>query len=258
MRHHLWIIGRLTLLEARRTRLLWLALLVALAGLALAQFLAQVAITESGAIRITVTAAWFRLAAVFIVANFVVASVQREFADKGVDLALSLPVTRASFALGKLWGFALCALILALLFTLILVLILGAPALPGALWGLSLAAELVLVAAMGTFCAFTLGSTTGAIAAVLGFYLLARSVAPMQIIAASPSAGEPGVVHLMVNKAVDGLALLLPRLDLFTRSDWLTGTVPGAGDLSIVYGQAALYIALLASATLIDFYRREL
>ncbi len=258
MNRHLWTIGRLTLLEARRNRLLWLALLVAAAGLVLAQFLAQVAITETSLIRVTVTAALYRLAAAFILANFVVASILREFADKGVELTLSLPVARASFVLGKLLGFALYALILAVLFTLALVLGGGAPPANASIWGGSLAAELILVAAMGTFCAFSLGSSTGAIAAVLGFYLLARSVAAMQVIAAAPFASDLGLMHTLINRAVDLLALLLPRLDLFTRNEWLSSAPPSGGELAIVFGQAALYTILLAAATLIDFYRREL
>jgi ABC-type transport system involved in multi-copper enzyme maturation permease subunit len=258
MTPHVWTISRLTLLEARRNRLIWLAVLAALTGLALAQFLAQVALTETDLIRITVMAALYRLAAAFILANFVVASVQREFADKGVELTLSLPVARASFVLGKLAGFALYALILALLFTIVLVLGPGAPVSRAALWGASLAAELTLLATMGTFCAFSLASSTGAIAAVLGFYLLARSVGAMQVIAAVPFAEDLGVMHTLVNRSVDFLALLLPRLDLFTRAEWLTGAAPGPGELAIVFGQAALYVALLAAATLVDFYRREL
>jgi ABC-type transport system involved in multi-copper enzyme maturation permease subunit len=258
LKHHFWTIGRLTLLEARRNRLLWIAGLVVLAGFALAQFLAQVALTETQPIRITVLAALFRLAAAFMIANFVVASAQRDFADKGVELTLALPVARASFCLGKLLGFALCAAALAALFAAALWLGPGAEPARAALWGAALAAELAIVAAMGLFCAFTLASSTGAIAAVVGFYLLARSVGAMQVIAASPLAEENGALHTVINQLVGALSLLLPRLDLFARSEWLTGTAPSGGELAIVFGQAVLYLALLAAASLFDFYRREL
>ena len=258
MRHHLWTIGRLTVLEARRNRLLWLVLAVALAGLMLAQFFAQVAITETDAIRITLMAALYRLAAVFILTSFVIASTQREFADKGVELTLSLSVDRASFCLGKLTGFTLCALTLAALFSLVLIVGPRAPVTITAIWGASLASELVLVATMATFCAFSLASSTGAFAAVLGFYLLSRSVGAMQIIAAATLADEPGVLAPLLNGAVEAITLLLPRLDLFTRSEWLTGSAPSQGELAIVAGQAALYVTLLAAATLFDFYRKEI
>jgi hypothetical protein len=259
---HLQPLARLVVLEARRTRLPEIALLVAVAGFGLAQFLAQVALTETDLIRLSLLAALYRLAAVFILASFVVASVQREFADQGVQFALSLPLARASFCLGKLAGFAVCAVALALLFALALGLTpnssQGAPWLRTALWGASLAAELTLVAVLALFCAFSLASSTGAIAAVTGFYLLARSIGAMQLIAASPVAADNVVWQTPLNYAFKAISLLLPRLDLFTNSAWLTGAAPGGGELAIVFGQAALYVVLLAAALMFDFYRREL
>jgi hypothetical protein len=65
-------------------------------------------------------------------------------------------------------------------------------------------------------------------------------------------------MHSLINHTVDFLALLLPRLDLFSRSEWLTSTGPTGGELAIVFGQALLYTILLGAATLIDLYRREL
>lgn len=250
------------LLEARRTHLPEIALLVAIAGLGLAQFLVQVALTETDLIRLTLLAALYRLSAVFILASFVVAGVQREFADQGVQLALSLPISRTSFCLGKLAGYAACAFALAFLFTLAVGL---APSFgqgaswPGAmLWGASLAAELVLVAVLAMFCAFSLASSTAAIAAVSGFYLLARSVGALELIAAGPVSKDNRVWQTLVNHAVDAIALLLPRLDLFTNSAWLTGSAPGGGELAIVFGQAALYVVLITAALMFDFHRREL
>jgi hypothetical protein len=255
-------LGGLVLLEARRTHLLEIALLVAIAGIGLTQFLAQVALTESGLIRMTLLAALYRLAAVFILASFTVASVQREFADQGIQLALSLPLARASFCAGKLAGFAVCAIALALLFALAL----GVAPNPGqdapwlrvALWGASLAAELTLIAVLAMFCAFSLSSSTGAVAAVAGFYLLARSVGALQLIAATPVPKDNAWWQKPLDYAVDAIALLLPRLDLFANGTWLTGAAPGSGDLAIVFGQAALYTVLLAAALMFDFYRREL
>ena len=258
MSRHLGTISRLTVLEARRNRLAWIALLVVLAGFMIAQFLAQVAITETALIRVTVLAAVYRLAAVFILASFVVSSVQREFADQGVALTLAHPVARSSFCLGKLAGFAVCAVLLAFLFAFALVAGPAADISRAALWGASLAAELAIVAAMALFCALTLASSTGAFAAVLGFYLLSRSVGALQLIAASPLAEEDSVLQVLLNHSLDILSLLLPRLDLFTSSEWLQGSAPSNGVLAIVFGQAALYVALLALAALFDFYRREL
>ena len=260
--HHLRPLAGLVVLEARRTRLPLIALLVALAGMGLAQFVAQIALTETDLIRVTLLAALYRLVAVFILASFVVASVQREFADQGVQLALSLPITRANFCLGKLAGFGACAVALAMLFALALWLAphvgAGIPWINLGCWTASLAAELILVAALATFCAFSLSSSTGAIAAVTGFYLLARSVGALQLIAAGPVNKDDRLWQGPLDYVVDAIGLLLPRLDVFTSTAWLTGTAPGASELGIVFGQAALYVVLLAAALMFDFHRREL
>ncbi len=58
--------------------------------------------------------------------------------------------------------------------------------------------------------------------------------------------------------AVDGVALLLPRLDTVTRSDWLLYGAPGAVELGVALGALAAYTGLLAAAGLFDFYRRSL
>ena len=62
----------------------------------------------------------------------------------------------------------------------------------------------------------------------------------------------------MQRQAVDAIALLLPRLDAATRSDWLLYGAPAAGELALLLAGLALYILLLAAAGLFDFTRRNL
>ena len=80
MQHHILPIARYTLLEARRNRLLWLALILVAAGLAFTQFLQQVAITESNQIQAALLAAVVRFGAVFMLATFVIFAIYGVFA----------------------------------------------------------------------------------------------------------------------------------------------------------------------------------
>src|SRR5713226_10038081 len=89
-------LARATLLEAVRNRLLWLAVVVVVIAFGLAQFLNQVAITESREIQTALLAAALRVAAVFIVAVFVITSMVRESNDKVTELLLSLPAPRST------------------------------------------------------------------------------------------------------------------------------------------------------------------
>src|SRR5437016_14601909 len=88
-------LARAALLEAVRNRLLWLAVVVAVIAFGLAQFLNQVAITESREIQTALLAAALRVAAVFMVAVFVITSMVRESSDKVTELLLSLPAPRS-------------------------------------------------------------------------------------------------------------------------------------------------------------------
>src|SRR5882762_4616448 len=170
-------LARATLLEAVRNRLLWLAVVVVVIAFGLAQFLNQVAITESREIQTALLAAPLRVAAVFIVAVFVITSMVPVLSAKVSELLLSLPAPRSAYFFGKFAGYAMLASILAL------------PLVPFAnsqglfFWTLSLICELLLVTAISLFCVVSFTQVVPAFAAVAGFYLLSRSMAAMQIIA---------------------------------------------------------------------------
>ncbi|HZM35796.1 MAG TPA: ABC transporter permease [Burkholderiales bacterium] len=248
------ILARFVLAEARRGGLPWLALASLLVAVSLAAFLSQVAIAESRALQLAALAVVLRTAAVFLVATQVTASTLREINDKGLELMLSLPLSRATHYLGRLAGFAACAVGLAVVFAAAL-LPWASPA-AAALWGLSLACEAALVAAAALFFTMTLAQLVPAIAATTGLYLLARSIAAIQAIASGPLADD-SVLGRIARVAVDAVALVLPRLDTVTRTDWLLYGVPGAGAYAAALGGLALYGALLVAAGLFDFHRRS-
>jgi ABC-type transport system involved in multi-copper enzyme maturation permease subunit len=242
------------LVEARRSALPWLALAGMVLAAGLAGFLSQVAITESSALQASACAALLRALAVFLLAAHVATSVVREANDKGLELALALPISRPGWYLGKLTGFAATGVLLSAVFALPL-LVWGKPG-DVAAWGLAVAAEVAMVAAAALFFASALGQSVAAIAATLGLYVLARSIAALQAIAGGPVADNaPGrVAHWLV----DALALLLPRLDGAARGDWLLYGAPAAADFLPMLGGLAVYFVLLAAAGLFDVSRRNL
>jgi ABC-type transport system involved in multi-copper enzyme maturation permease subunit len=245
---------RATLLEAVRNRLLWLAGVVVVIAFGLAQFLSQVAIAESREIQTALLAAPLRVAAVFIVAVFVVTSMVRELSDKITELLLSLPAPRSAYFFGKFAGYALVAAIIAPLIALPLVPFANSQGL--VLWTVSLVCELLIVTAMSLFCVLSFAQVVPAFAAVAGFYLLSRSMGAIQIIAgAAPQ--DPTLTDRVVNAVVDLIALVLPGLDGMTQTTWLLGPAPGVSALGSVVGQTALYLVLICSAALFDLYRKN-
>jgi hypothetical protein len=266
-------IARLTLVEALRTRLPWLALAV-LGGLLLASLLVQqLAITETRRLQMGFLAAGARLGMVFVLSLHVAGSMVREFNDKGMELLLSLDLPRSGYYLGKLIGYAGIAVAMACLTTLALTVpsvltsalapfgLALAPAAPPAalpLWGASLACELTLVATLTLFCVITFAQIIPAVSFVAAFYLLARSLAAIQLMSGSQLLAADAWSTRVTGWLVDALALLLPDLSRFTGTAWLLDGTGGAGALAYVAAQTAVYAALLAAAGLFDLYRKSL
>jgi hypothetical protein len=249
------LLAHSTLLEARRSGLPWLALGLLAAALGLAAFLSQVAVTEGRELQAALAAALLRAGAAFRLAAHVAASVVREANDKVLELSLTLPLSRSQYYVGKLAGYAALGLAFAALFGLPL--LLWASPSSAALWSASLAAELLLVCAASLFFALTLANVVPAIAATAGLYLLARSIAAIQLLARGPLAEETWA-QSVARGAVDAVALLLPRLDAATRSEWLLYAPPAPAEYSAAVGALLLYSGLLCAAGLFDFHRRNL
>ncbi len=244
-----------TLLEALRNRLMWLLGLILVAGIGISGFLGELAVTESAQVQVALLAAFFRLAAVFLVATFVVTSLVREFNDKGLELVLALPLPRAGYVLGKLAGFAALAVVPALLFGALTAFF--APPLQATLWTVSLLAELWIVAAFSLLCVLTFNQIMAALSAVMAFYLLARSIAALQLIGQGGISSD-SLSQKVVAGVINAIALMLPRLDQFTRTEWLAYGGGGWATLAPLLVQTALYMTLLTGAGLFDLYRKNL
>jgi hypothetical protein len=88
-------------------------------------------------------------------------------------------------------------------------------------------------------------------------YLLARSISAIQAIASGPLA-ESSFASEAARWAVQAVALMLPRLDAATRTEWLLYGVPSMSVYASALGGLALYWVLLVAAGLFDFHRKSL
>ena len=244
-----------TLLEALRNRLIWLVVAIALIGIGISGFLNALALTESREIQLALLASILRFSAIFILATFVVTSLVREFNDKGLELALALPLPRAGYLFGKLAGFATLAVLPAILFGLLVALL--APAAQCLLWTLSLICECWIVAAFSMLCVLTFNQNMAALSAVMGFYVLARSIATLQLIGSGPMIDDTSSQRV-INFVIDGVSVVLPHLDSFTCTDWLVYHTGDWSTLAQVAVQSGIYLALLAGAGLFDLYRKNI
>ena len=248
-------IARYTLLEALRTRLPALVLTTLLALLAASFFIESISVTEGARFQAGFYAAGMRLACVFIATLYVLVSVAREFDDKGLDVLLALDLPRAHYVLGKLAGFLAIALLIALVASLPLAWLAAPQA--AMQWLVSLGLELAIVVALALFCILTFSQLTPAASFVLAFYLLARSLTAIRLMGAHPLAGADTLSHQVIQFLVEILALILPSFDAWTQTAWLVNEPASWSALLQLAGQSALYVALLAAATMFDFYRKN-
>ncbi len=244
------------ILEARRTGLPLLVLGALTTGVGIAGFLSQLALTESSALQAGILAAFFRVCAVFLTGAFVVTSMVRESNDKGIELLLSLPISRTTFYLGKLAGFAATGGVLAAVFSLVM--LFWSPPMAVAAWFVSLFLEVYLVAAVSLFFVVTLAQVVPALTAAAGTYFLGRVVAAIQAISVGPLTSEDAGLQRLAGWGIDAVALLLPPLDKATQTAWLLYGPPSLGEFLAVAGFLFLYGALVTMAGLFDFHRRNL
>jgi len=248
-------IARYTLLEALRTRLPILVLVTLLALFAASFFVETIAVTEGTRFQTGFYAAGVRLASVFIAATFVLVSITREFNDKGLDVLLALDLPRSHYVLGKLAGFLGIALLIAVAAAVPLA---WSAAPQAALqWTISLAIELAIVVALALFCVITFNQLTPAASFVLAFYLLARSLTAIRLMSAHPLAGADTLSHQVIQLVVESLALVMPALDAWTQTAWLVNQQAPWSAILQLAGLSALYVVLLAAATMFDFYRKN-
>ncbi|MBL8377152.1 MAG: ABC transporter permease [Burkholderiales bacterium] len=247
------ILARYTLVEALKSRLGMVGLAVCAAGLGVAAFIDALALTDAAGIRNTVLAALLRASAVFLAATFVITAMVRDENDRGLELLLSLPLSRAAYLGGRWAGFALAGSLLALADTAVL-LALGAGA-PAVAWGLALMLELWIVVSLALACVLTFRHVVSALAAVAAFYILARIMTALIAVTASPVAPVDAWSFRLSAAMLRVLAALMPRLDLYAPSHWLGADA--APELAPLLLQTPVTIALLLLIAYVDLARRN-
>ena len=255
MHRHILVIAKYTLLEALRNRLLWLALTIACIAFGVSAFIGDVAITEHTQIQMAILSALLRISGVVMLTLIVVTTVLREMQDKSLELLLAMDIPRASYYFGKLLGFAVIGFLLALLFAALL--LVYADPVAVLWWSISFCCELLLVTCLGLVMLFTFKQIPAAISAVFLFYVAARSIATVQLLAENPLVPNTDLGQQFIKGFVELLSWLLPTLHQFTRSEWLLYGVGNISELMLVLGQTLIYAMLLSMVALFDFYRKN-
>lgn len=250
-------IARFTLLEAWRSRWPAAAALLAATVAGVLLFSGAIALTERAAVGLSLAAPLARLAAVLVLAAFAVTALTRELGDGSIDLVLAAPLSRLTWLAGRWLG--LCGVALGTACAAALPLALQAP--PEALlaWTVSLWLELTLVAGVAMLLSISFAQVPAALLGLLAFYAMSRLVGVLMLIAGRAPLEAPAFVGVLGDGLLAVLGHLLPRLDLFTRTDWLladgAGAAAAGGALAAL--QVAIWIALVPAVGWLDLRERR-
>jgi ABC-type Na+ efflux pump permease subunit len=249
------LISKFTIIESLRNRLLWLSLILVAISFALVEFIGDLAITEHRITQVAILAAFLRLSAVVVVTLFVVSSTVRELQDKTLEMILAMPIHRSSYYFGKFAGFVVVALVMATLYSLLL--LLYAQPDQVLIWGISLALELMLVVALGLVMLFTFKQIPSALTGVFVFYAAARTIVSIYLMSSNPIVPHVSLGQKFIDGFVNVLTWVLPNLQAFTRTDWLVYNTGQWSALLPLLMQTLIFLALLSSVALFDFYRKN-
>jgi ABC-type transport system involved in multi-copper enzyme maturation permease subunit len=250
-----YVLAQYTLTEALYSRFFITLLLIVGLSFGLSLFLEQIVLFEKASTQLVLIAAFLRLSAIYLIGLFVVSSMSQEFNQQTIYLFMALPLARSTYIMGKLLGFSVLALAICGLFTLLLLAYIDSIQL--VLWLISLYCELLLIVSLAMFFSLSFHHTLPALSALIGFYLLARSIYAIQLMSYhfqnSSQWLEWSLYHIS-----QFVALLLPDLSRFTRSEWLIYQTGHWDVLLELILQTAIYLLLIISAMLFDFYRKNL
>lgn len=253
----MWTNIRYILMTAVRDRLF----VGLLGGLLLAAFICRAmgytAMLEPQQMTLTLTGAVSRMMLAVGVIVFVCFHVRHAFDSKEIDVLLSRPISRANLVLSYWLGFALIACLLVLPVYGILYLN-GLLNVAGYLnWSASLLLEMFLVIAMSLFAAFTLSSAVSSVLASLGIYVLSRMMGFFVATTKSGVIFSDPMVNKSLKYLIDGVSLIIPRLDFFGKSSWLVYGMQLELNSFLYVLQAGIFVPLLICLTIIDFKRKQ-
>lgn len=249
------LIAKFTIIESLRNRLLWLSLIVVAISFALVEFIGDLAITEHRITQVAILAALLRICAVLVVTLFVVSSTVRELQDKTLEMILAMAIPRSSYYFGKFAGFVLIAVVTGLVYSLLL--LLYAQPDQVAIWGLSLMLELILVVALALVMLFTFKQLPSALTGVFVIYAAARTMSSIYLMASNPIIPHASLGQKFIDGFIQLLTWVLPDLQAFTRTEWLSYNTAEWLLLLPLLVQTLIFIALLSCIALFDFYRKD-
>ncbi len=249
---------RYVCLTAFRDRLFFGLLVAIVLTTFISAALAGTSLIEKQEMTLAFSGAAARLIVIVGLIVFIGFHVRSAFDNKEIDVFLSRPISRTMLVVSYWLGFSFVAFILVALAAIIIAVVGPENHLGFIGWAASLFCETLLVVAMSLFTSLILKSASLSVVTTLGFYALSRMMGYFVATSNSNILFVNEAMNETARYVIQGIAIFIPRLDFFTKTEWLVyGFSTPASELSLFAVQAAVFIPLLLLAAMLDFWRKE-
>ena len=244
---------RYVLITAIRDRMVAAILAGQLAVLGAASLMAASALAEGRATGLAMAGEGMRAVMVLGLITFISFHVRRMEETREIEAILTRPISRPAFVFAYFGAYAGIAALLVLCAAPLLFLAFAADGAGLAEWQVSLLLECLIVVGIALFAALSLASATASVMAAVGLYGICRLGAFFRAISENHTGvlDHPGADRV-ANWIVEGLAAVLPRLDLFGQGRWLVYGPGGGWGLAELLLQTVVTVPLLLLATISD------
>jgi hypothetical protein len=247
-----------TLLTASRDLLFIGLCVITLMAYGFSVFVGTTALVEQSQMSLAYFAGSSRIILVTGLIVFVCFHVRRAFENREVESILSKPISRVQFVVAYWAGFSVLA-VLSTIPTLIIIAILNKPDFIGlAYWGISLVLEISLVLAFAMLASLIMKSAVSSVMSSFAFYLVSRLMGFFVAAMDNPASLMGGSKFAnALEFMLKIISMVIPRLDMFAKSEWLIYGVDMQHDLWIFPAQSLVFIALLLAVAVFDFKRKQ-
>lgn len=216
-------------------------------------FMGNTALTEQHQMSLTYMSGSIRVTIVLGMILFVCFHVRKSFETKEIDLILSRPISRINFIIAYWLSFVIISVLVILPILIIMATLTNAftteTTIGGFLyWSASLIMETSLLIAYALVSSLILRSAVSAVLSCFAFYAISRLIGFFVAVIPEYKQGIP-------NQVLEIISAVLPRLDLFSKSEWLLYDVSGANNIWIIQG--LIYIPIMLLMAITDFTRKE-
>ena len=240
-------------LESWRNYFPWISGVVLALAYYFSVFIASISLTESMENQRIFLAASLNVFILLLSTFYLVAGIHREAQDKAQEFILANPIRRYQYFFSKLLMSSILAGCLIIPSSMLMWWVSSFEM--AVYWALGLYFEVQLVLLVAVIFALNFSHIAMSLLATMSFWLLSRVMPFIQGLGDSLFVENASSWQKISHYFMDFIALVLPKMDVFLQSKWLLdgGELPA---ISSMLSEFLLYLILLISVGLYDFYRK--